>query len=115
MLSNNMSEQRKEEFYSSLKLSESTIRHYKAVLKSKFLCDVLRSRFNIQDIFDVTDLEVLWSVYSTINVHPKNVEMHRICSSGIIKYIRFLNNGQRVGKRVDYKKPRPCMQNRKRK
>ena len=48
----------------------------------------------LQHIFDLTDLDLLWEFYSTVNVHPKNVEMHRICSAGIMKYIRFLNDGR---------------------
>ena len=109
------SDKRSEDFFSSLKLAEATIHNYKAVLKSKFLNEILETQFNVKSIFDVTDLQYLWEIYSTVNRHPKNLEMHRICSAGIMKYIRFLNNGQRVGKRVDYKKPRPCMQNRRRK
>lgn len=114
MPSKNILEQRKKEFYSSLKLAESTIQNYRAMLRSKFLRDILNLEFNLQDIFEVTDLEVLWDIYSKVNVHPKNVEMHRICSAGIMKYIKFLNNGKRIGHRVDYRKPRPCMQNRRR-
>ena len=114
-INQNKSERRKEDFFSSLKLAEATIQNYKAVLRSKFLREVLEVKFGLQDIFEVTDLEVLWEIYSTVNVHPKNVEMHRICSAGIMKYIRFLNDGRRIGRRIDYKKPRPCMQNRRRK
>ena len=38
-----------------------------------------------------------------MNLHPKNVEQHRIYSSAIMKYIRYLNNGERYGRRIDYK------------
>ena len=106
---------RREDFYASLELAEATIQNYRAILKSGFLREILDSQFNIKDLFEITDLELLWTIYSTINVHPRNIEMHRICSAGIMKYIRFLNNGKKIGRRVDYKKPRPCLQNRKRK
>ena len=40
------------------------------------------------------------------NLHPKNISNHRIYSCVIMKYIRFLNNGKKIGKRIDYGKTR---------
>lgn len=68
---------------------------------------------NIIDLFcgcgenvlsDIVDLDTLWLLYTKINLHPKNISNHRIYSCVIMKYIRYLNKGNRIGKRVDYGK-----------
>ena len=63
---------------------------------------MLRLEYGIDSIFEMTDLQDLWDFYSLINIHPKNVSRHRAYSAPIMKYIRFLNNGNKYGKRIDF-------------
>ena len=100
---------RKEHFFSSLGLADATIRNYKTALNCNFIKEYLSVKFNCISIFEIIDLEVLYDIYVNIRVHPKNIETHRVCSAAIMKYIRFLNDGKKIGRRIDYKIPRPCM------
>lgn len=93
-------------FYAQLDLSKATIQNYKAAFNSKFLKSVIQEQCNVSNIFEVTDLDVLWKIYTIINQHPINIANHRGHSAAINRYIRFLNNGQKYGKRVDFNKPR---------
>lgn len=97
---------RKASFYEQLSLSKSTIANYKASLNSSFLKDVLKSDFGVLDVFEIIDIEDLWKLYSKINLAPQNIKNHRCYSAAVMKYIRFLNNGIKYGKRIDYKKPK---------
>ena len=47
---------------------------------------------SIESIFEITDLDLLWIIYTKVNVHPSNVKNHRCTSCAVMKYIRFLNN-----------------------
>lgn len=89
-------------FFNQLSLSENTFRSYRAALKSVLLKDVLFKFCNCISIFEITDLDKLWNVYSFLNIHPKNVSSHRCYSAVVMKYIRFLNDGKKYGKRIDY-------------
>ena len=93
---------RKEKFFSQLKLSKTTKANYRAAINSTFLTTYLKGEYGTTDLFDITDLSVLWDIYSYINLHPKNIGNHRAYSAAIMKYIRFLNNGEKYGKRIDY-------------
>lgn len=97
---------RKELFFESLNLSEATYKNYRASLNSKFLKEYLREKYNTVDLFEITDLDVLWTIYSEVNVMPKNFANHRGYSAAIMKYIRFLNSGNKIGKRRDYNSKR---------
>lgn len=57
-----------------------------------------------KQLYQITDLETLWKLYSKINLHPINISSHRAYSAAIMKYIRFLNNGEKYGRRIDYNK-----------
>ena len=95
---------RKEKFFKQLNLSEAAVRNYRNALNSTFLKGKLYSEFGVASLFEITDLNILWNIYSLVNVHPKNVSTHRSYSAAIMKYIRFLNNGNKVGRRIDYNK-----------
>lgn len=95
---------RKANFYEHLALSKTTITNYKSALNSNFLKEELRNEFEVLDIFEIFNIEDLWKLYSKINLHPKNISNHRAYSAAIMKYIRFLNNGEKYGKRIDYNK-----------
>lgn len=97
---------RKESFFKSLNLSIATIGNYTTALNSKYLKEYLNEHYNVADIFEITDLNVLWEIYSEINIAPKNIANHRGYSAAIMKYIRFLNNGNKIGKRRDYNSKR---------
>ena len=99
-----MNTSKKEDFFKQLNLSETTTRNYKVAFNSGFLKAVLLEECGIEDLFKVIDLELLWKVYSKINLHPKNVANHRIYSAAVMKYMKYLNNGVRYGRRIDYKK-----------
>lgn len=101
-----MSTSNKEDFFKQLNLSETTTRNYKVAFNSSFLKVVLLEECGIEDLFKVIDLELLWKVYSKINLHPKNVANHRIYSAALMKYMKYLNNGVRYGRRIDYGKSR---------
>lgn len=96
--------ERKNSFFSQLKLSESASRNYRHALTSSFLKEILTANYNINTIFEVTDIKELWDIYTQVNIHPKNIAQHRAYSAAIMKYIRFLNNGNKYGKRIDYLK-----------
>lgn len=100
---------RKEKFYSQLTLSSTTISNYKAALNSSYLRELLRDKYEVLDIFEIVDLKILWNIYSFVNLEPKNIANHRAYSAPIMKYIRFLNNGKKYGRRIDSNKPRPNM------
>lgn len=97
---------RKEAFYASLNLSATTVGNYRSAINSSFLTRYLKDKYGTSDLFDFTDLGLLWDIYTDINLHPKNISNHRAYTAAIMKYIRFLNNGQKYGKRIDYNKPR---------
>lgn len=94
------------QFYKSLNVSERTKRNYMSALNSAFIKNMLLDSSGSSDLFDITDLKVLWSLYLKINQHPVNVYNHRRHSAAIMKYIRFLNHGEKYGKRVDYGRPK---------
>lgn len=95
---------RKSEFLSQLSLSDSSKRRYKDALSSLWLNDFVREKFELDSVFEITDLEMLWKLYSMVNLHPVNVRLHRYYSSPIMQYIKFLNGGKKYGKRIDYNK-----------
>lgn len=97
---------RRDDFYKSLNLSVRTTHNYKTAIQSSFLAGVLKDEFNTLDLFEIVDLQKLWDLYSKINLHPKNICNHRAYSAAIMKYIRYLNNGQKLGKRIDFGKTR---------
>ena len=98
---------RSEKFYSQLTVSERTKKNYKRSINSSFVKSVLKRFCNTDSLFEITDLEKLWEVYCYINLHPVNMGSHRVYSTAIMKYIRFLNHGEKYGKRIDYNKPKP--------
>ena len=97
------SRNRERAFLSQLTLSESSMRNYRVALNSTLLKESLESECGVSSLYDITNLDTLWVVYCKINVHPKNVAAHRAYSAAIMKYIRFLNNGEKYGRRIDYK------------
>lgn len=97
---------RKNHFFSQLNLSDTTLRNYKVAFNSTFLKEMLLKECDGKQLFQITDLDVLWKLYSKVNLHPVNINNHRLYSAAIMKYIRFLNNGERYGRRIDYKKSR---------
>lgn len=115
MIENYDTARRKEQFIASLQTTHKRWNNYVLALNGKFVTQILTESFGINSIFDVTDLNKLWEIYTAVNINPHNLATHRLFSSAIMSYIKFLNNGKRIGKRIDYMKPRPCMQGRKRK
>lgn len=99
---NGITSKRRSDFFKQLNLSASTTRHYKEALKSDFLKDIVEKECQKSDIFEITDLNLLWKIYSMVNLHPHNIRVHRAFSSAIMKYIRFLNNGKKYGNRIDF-------------
>lgn len=97
------SKTRESKFLSQLSLSESSLRNYKVALNSTLLRDALERDFGVSSLYEITNLDTLWNLYCKINQHPKNVAAHRAYSAAVMKYIRFLNNGEKYGKRIDYK------------
>lgn len=95
-----------EDFFNHLEVSQRTKKNYITSINSSFVKDVLQKMCATNDLFSITDLNKLWEVYSYINLHPVNVATHRAHSTVIMKYIRFLNNGQKYGRRIDYQRPR---------
>lgn len=91
-------------FFLQLDLSEKTIKNYRGALNSSFFSYYLKVNYGCTSLFELTDLKVLWKLYSKLNVHPKNISNHRCYSSVVNRYIRFLNGGEKYGKRVDYGK-----------
>lgn len=106
MKRNNKNIEKEVEFFNSLKLSENTIRGYRIALNSKFFVGYLMEYYGYDSIFDINDVSVLWEIYSELNLHPKNVTNHRCYSSVVMKYLKYLNNGDRYGKRIDFGKKR---------
>lgn len=95
-----------ESFYGQLPVSQRTKINYKNALNGSFVRGVLRDKCGTDDIFSLVDLQKLWDVYSYINLHETNIKNHRIYSAAVMRYIRFLNNGEKYGRRVDAHKPR---------
>lgn len=98
-------ELRKKRFFESLNVSQNTMRNYMVSINSSLVKQFVKSK-NFSSLFEIDDLNILWDLYSDINLHPKNIAAHRSYSAAIMKYIRFLNNGVKIGHRVDYKKKR---------
>lgn len=96
--------QRTADFYNQLNLSAASARNYRNALNSFFFKDILYKECGVKTVFAISDLEVLWNLYSKINLHPKNVESHRAYSAALMKYIRYLNNGKKYGRRIDYQR-----------
>lgn len=93
-------------FFIQLDLSNSTKRRYRDALKSSFLNGLVKNEFNKDSIFEITNIEKLWSFYTMINLHPVNIRMHRYYSAPLMKYISFLNGGKKYGRRIDFQKKR---------
>ena len=88
----------------SLNVSESTRKNYIVALHSRYLKEMVREISKTDSLYKITDLDELWKLYSAINLHPVNVKAHRVYSAMVMKYIRFLNGGQKYGKRIDHQK-----------
>ena len=73
--------ERKNRFLEQLNLSETTARNYKQALNSSFLKGMLLKECDGKQLFEITDLETLWELYSKINLHPKNISNHRTYSA----------------------------------
>lgn len=101
MTDRNGKNKRKSEFFSQLTLAESTIRNYRLALNAKFLLELLREDWGVNDIFEMTNLKDLWDLYSKVNIHPSNVRCHRLSSAIIMKYIIYLNGGEKYRKRKE--------------
>lgn len=102
-----IAEQRSKDFYDQLDLSPVTLHNYRSALNGWILREVLSEiDDSIKSIFEITDLDLLWIIYTKVNTHPSNIKNHRGVSCAIMRYIRFLNNGSRIGKRSDYGKRR---------
>ena len=98
-------DERRAAFFSQLSVSLVTQKNYRSAINSRFMTDCLAA-YRVDSLFEITDLEQLWKLYSYINLHPVNVNNHRGHSAAVMKYIRFLNDGKKYGKRIDYNKPR---------
>lgn len=98
--------ERQTAFFSSLTLSEATIHNYKTALRSTFFTEFISTNYKCKSLFEISDLDTLVKLYTTVNVHPKNIQLHRVCSAVVMKYMRFLNNGKKIVKRKDYNMPR---------
>lgn len=103
--------ERRDAFFSSLTLSDATIHNYKTALSSSFFKEFILTNFQKNSLFEIIDLDILVELYTTINIHPKNIQLHRVCSAVVMKYIRFLNNGNKIVRRKDYNKPRAPRKN----
>ena len=99
-------EDREAQFYKQLNVSDRTKQNYRVAINSSFVKGILQTFNETDNLFLITDLEKLWAIYCIINLHPINLANHRGYSSAIMKYIRFLNNGKKYGRRIDYKKPK---------
>ena len=97
-------ENRETGFYSQLNLSRTTINHYKVALDSKFIRTLLSERYGYNTVFAVSDLDLLWEFYTVLNLHPHNIANHRVYSAAVNRYIKYLNNGNKYGRRIDYRK-----------
>lgn len=102
----NKSNMRCNAFFEQLELSATTIQNYRAALNSKFLSDLLKESYGISSIFEIDNIERLWEIYTRVNLSQKNIDNHRAYSAPIMKYIRFLNGGEKYGRRIDYNKPK---------
>lgn len=94
------------EFFKQLSVSERTRKNYVASIRSTFLKEVLVDKCGTDYLFDITDLKQLWDLYLYVNTHPRNISNHRNYSVVISKYLRYLNNGVKYGKRIDYQTKR---------
>lgn len=93
---------RKSQFFDQLNLSQVTINNYRAALNGSFLNGLVKEIDNKYNcIFDISDLAILWDLYCKINLHPTNIANHRGYSCAVMRYIRFLNGGKKIGKRID--------------
>ena len=98
---------RMDNYFMSLNLCEKTKSNYRRSLNSALVQTVVNELYHETSIFSITDLNALWDIYSIINSHPINISKHRVYSAAVMSYVKFLNNGKKVGKRVDFKKTRP--------
>ena len=64
--------------------------------------------FQTHNIFEVADLNKLSEFYAAVKIPPFNIDKHRVYSAAVMAYIKYLNNGKKTGKRIDYQKPRPA-------
>ena len=103
----NISEKRSSDFYAQLNLSPVTLNTYRSALNGKVLRGVIsKVDDSIESIFEITDLDILWAIYTEVNIHPSNIKNHRSISCAVMKYIRFLNKSKKIGKRIDFGKKR---------
>ncbi len=94
--------ERKQAYEESFTGSEIVKRNYGCALRSTYLSKILEQKCRVKNLFELTDLEVLWDIYSYVNIDDYNIHAHRAYSAAIMKYIKLLNNGQKYGKRIDY-------------
>ena len=98
------SKKREADFLAQLTLSESSLRNYKFALNSTLLRETLEQECGVSSLYELTDLDTLWRLYCKINLHPKNVAAHRAYSAAVMKYVRFLNHGEKYCVRKERKK-----------
>ena len=69
LMENSIVNDRRERFFGQLNLSESVARNYRNALNSTFVKVTLAEKCNKESLFEITDLEELWNLYSFINLH----------------------------------------------
>lgn len=93
-------------FLSQLAVSDRTRRNYLNAIRSTFLRSILYEYCGTSNLFDIIDIKKIYEVYSVVNIHPRNINNHRNYSAPIMKYICFLNNGRKYGRKRDYQRKR---------
>lgn len=86
-------------FVGQLSVSGRTLTNYKNALTSSFVKGVLSAFCGTDDIFIISDLDLLQKIYDYVNQHEKNTNNHRLYSAAIMSYIRFLNGGKKYKNR----------------
>ena len=65
-----IAEKRSNDFYAQLNLSPVTLSNYRSALNGRVLKEVIAEvDDSIESIFEITDLDLLWNIYTKVNVH----------------------------------------------
>ena len=69
---------RRKDFFEQLNLSEAATRNYRNALNSSFLKGKIYAEYNKISLFEITDLETLWDLYTKNNWSEDETDKRRV-------------------------------------
>ena len=71
--------------------SEKFVRTYGIYLRSNIVRKYVQNKSEVDNIFDVTDMDVLLDIYDAVKLDDNNIRLHNVYSGAISAYIKYLD------------------------